>query len=120
MTLMLALATAAALAAPSTLRKSGDCKLQVAGAFDDDKAVAVNLGNASVERLTFLECVGLYHAAVYVPRKTLISSEEDVAEKLARLEKSRLAQECAKLDPAFEKALAEEGLSEDLAQWPEY
>jgi hypothetical protein len=33
--------------------------------------------------------------------------------KLARLERSRLAQECAKLDPAFEKALAEEGLSED-------
>ena len=31
-----------------------------------------------------------------------------------------LAQECAKLDPAFEKALAEEGLSEDLAEWPEY
>ena len=46
--------------------------------------------------------------------------EEAVAEKLARLEKSRLAQECAKLDPAFEKALAEEGLSEDLAEWPEY
>jgi hypothetical protein len=43
-----------------------------------------------------------------------------VAEKLARLEKSRLAQECAKLDPTFEKALAEEGLSEDLAEWPEY
>ena len=43
-----------------------------------------------------------------------------VAEKLARLEKSRLAQECAKLDSTFEKALAEEGLSEDLAEWPEY
>jgi Arc/MetJ-type ribon-helix-helix transcriptional regulator len=41
--------------------------------------------------------------------------EEAVAEKLARMERSRLAQECAKLDPAFEKALAEEGLSEDLA-----
>ena len=36
------------------------------------------------------------------------------------IEKSRLAQECAKLDPTFEKALAEEGLSEDLAEWPEY
>ncbi|MEK6562408.1 MAG: ribbon-helix-helix domain-containing protein [Candidatus Binatota bacterium] len=46
--------------------------------------------------------------------------EEAVAEKLARLERSRLARECAKLDPAFEKALAEEGLSEDLAEWPEY
>ena len=41
-------------------------------------------------------------------------------EKPARLKEGRLAQECAKLDPAFEKALAEEGLSEDLAEWPEY
>jgi len=46
--------------------------------------------------------------------------EEAVKEKLARIERSRLAQECAKLDPTFEKALAEEGLSEDLAEWPEY
>jgi hypothetical protein len=28
--------------------------------------------------------------------------------------------ECKKLDPKFEKAMAEEGLSEDLSQWPEY
>ena len=33
-----------------------------------------------------------------------------VEEKLERLEQSRLARECAKLDPAFEKVLAEEGL----------
>ena len=46
--------------------------------------------------------------------------EEAVAEKLERLERSRLARECAKLDPKFEKALAEEGLSEDVAAWPEY
>jgi hypothetical protein len=46
--------------------------------------------------------------------------EEAVAEKLARLEKRCLAQEYAKLDPKFEKALSEEGLSQDLAEWPEY
>ncbi len=46
--------------------------------------------------------------------------QEAVAEKLERFERSRLARECAKLDPAFERALAEEGLSKDLAQWPEY
>lgn len=46
--------------------------------------------------------------------------QEAVEEKLARLEKNRLTAECAKLDPAFERALAEEGLSEDLAAWPEY
>ncbi len=45
---------------------------------------------------------------------------EAVAEKLTRLERSRLAQKCAKLDPEFKKAFAEEGLSEDLAEWPKY
>ena len=39
-----------------------------------------------------------------------------VEEKLARLEKGWLARECAKLDPLFEKALADEGLSDELAQ----
>jgi Arc/MetJ-type ribon-helix-helix transcriptional regulator len=43
-----------------------------------------------------------------------------VEEKIARLEKSSLARECAKLDPRFEKALAEEGLSEELSEWPAY
>lgn len=43
-----------------------------------------------------------------------------LGEKLQRLERRRLAQECAKLDPGFEKALAEEGVSKDLAEWPEY
>ncbi len=46
--------------------------------------------------------------------------QEAVEEKLTRLEQSRLARECAKLDPAFEKALAEEGLSGDISEWPEY
>ncbi len=43
-----------------------------------------------------------------------------IEEKLARLDRTRLARECAKLDPTFEKTLAEEGLSEELAEWPEY
>ena len=46
--------------------------------------------------------------------------QEAVEEKLERLERSRLARECAKLDPAFEKAMAEEGMSEELSEWPEY
>jgi metal-responsive CopG/Arc/MetJ family transcriptional regulator len=60
----------------------------------------------------------LVSRAVYPNRSQAI--ELAVREKLARYERSRLAQECAKLDPAFEKALAEEGLSEELPQWPEY
>ena len=43
-----------------------------------------------------------------------------VQEKVARLHRRRLAEECAKLDPAFEQAMAEDGMSGELAQWPEY
>ncbi len=46
--------------------------------------------------------------------------QDAVHEKLERLEGGRLARECAKLDPQAEKAMAEEGMSEELASWPEY
>lgn len=46
--------------------------------------------------------------------------QEAVLEKLERLERNRLADECAKLDPAFEKAMADEGLSDELKAWPRY
>jgi Arc/MetJ-type ribon-helix-helix transcriptional regulator len=46
--------------------------------------------------------------------------EAAVAEKLDRLAKARLARECAKLDPAEERALAEEGLAGSRDTWPEY
>ena len=41
-------------------------------------------------------------------------------EKLARQEGVRLAAECAKLDPALEQAMAEEGFAADAGTWPEY
>ena len=41
-------------------------------------------------------------------------------EKLKKLELNRLARECEKLDPALEKAMAEEGMGEEQGQWPEY
>ena len=75
--------------------------------------VAISLDASTLNRLD-----KLVRKQVFPNRSQAI--QEAVAEKLARLERSRLAQECAKLDPVFEKALAEEGLSEDLAEWPEY
>lgn len=75
--------------------------------------VAISLDESTLDRLD-----KLVRKQVFPNRSQAI--EEAVAEKLARIEKSRLAQECAKLDPAFEKALAEEGLSEELKAWPEY
>ena len=38
-------------------------------------------------------------------------------EKLQQLEQSRLFSECNKLDPSKEKALAEEGMAEELVKW---
>ena len=75
--------------------------------------VAISLDESTLNRLD-----KLVQKQVFPNRSQAI--QEAVAEKLARLVRSRLARECAKLDPAFEKALAEEGLSEDLAEWPEY
>jgi len=46
--------------------------------------------------------------------------QEAVDEKLARIRSSRLALECAKLDPTFEQRLAEQGLEAESAAWPEY
>ena len=46
--------------------------------------------------------------------------EGALAEKLQRIARTRLAAECAKLDPKEEKALAEEGLAGGLDTWPEY
>ena len=55
---------------------------------------------------------------VYSNRSQAI--EEAVKEKLAKLRRTRLAEECAKLDPREEQQLAEEGLAEDLKSWPPY
>lgn len=65
--------------------------------------VAISLDESTLNRLD-----KLVQKQVFPNRSQAI--QEAVAEKLARLERSRLARECAKLDPAFEKALAEEGL----------
>jgi metal-responsive CopG/Arc/MetJ family transcriptional regulator len=46
--------------------------------------------------------------------------QDAVGEKLARMKRSRLSRECAKLDPVFEKAMAEEGIAEDAGRWPDY
>jgi metal-responsive CopG/Arc/MetJ family transcriptional regulator len=75
--------------------------------------VAISLDEQVLNRLDHL-----VRKAVFQNRSQAIQIA--VKEKLERLERSRLAQECAKLDPDFEKSLAEEGLSEELSGWPEY
>ena len=46
--------------------------------------------------------------------------QEAVKEKLERLKKTRLAKECAKLEPEFEQNMAEEGFSLEINEWPGY
>jgi metal-responsive CopG/Arc/MetJ family transcriptional regulator len=72
----------------------------------------------SMDRDTLKRLDRLVRQAVFPNRSRAIQAA--VEEKLARLERRRLAQECAKLDPRFEQALAEEGMSEVLTSWPEY
>jgi metal-responsive CopG/Arc/MetJ family transcriptional regulator len=43
-----------------------------------------------------------------------------VREKLQRLEKTRLITELAKIDPAEERSLAEEGMAQEPDEWPAY
>ena len=75
--------------------------------------VAFTLDEKTLDRLD-----RLVKARVFPNRSRAI--QEAIEEKLERLERSRLARECTKLDPAFEQAMAEEGMSEELGQWPKY
>ena len=72
----------------------------------------------SIEKATLEELDELVKSNVFPSRSKAI--QEAVAEKLNRLKKTRLAEECAKLDPSEEQALAEEGLGAEHSEWPEY
>ena len=75
--------------------------------------IAITLSEETVKYLD-----DLVTERVYGNRSQAI--QEAVDEKIARLGRIRLAEECAKLDSDFERELAEEGLGEDLPEWPEY
>jgi Arc/MetJ-type ribon-helix-helix transcriptional regulator len=60
----------------------------------------------------------IVQSKVYPNRSKAI--QEAVADKLKRLERTRLVQECAKLDPKFEQNMAEEGFSMEIDEWPKY
>ncbi|TKJ46798.1 CopG family transcriptional regulator [Candidatus Aerophobetes bacterium Ae_b3a] len=75
--------------------------------------IAITLNQNTLERLD-----RLVRNHIFPNRSQAIQGA--VQEKLERMERSRLARECAKLDPDFEKAMAEEGLPEELSEWPKY
>ena len=72
----------------------------------------------TIEEETLGKLDRLVSSKVFPNRSKAI--QEAIKEKLTRVNRSRLARECAKLDPGVEKANAEEGLSRGIDEWPEY
>ena len=60
----------------------------------------------------------LVKSHVFPNRSNVI--QEALEEKITRIDNTRLARECAKLHPAEEQALADEGVAGEAAIWPEY
>ena len=75
--------------------------------------VAISLNGQTLGRLD-----RLVKAHVFPNRSQAI--QQAIDEKLTRMDKSRLARECAKAKPINEKAMAEECMSWEKAEWPEY
>jgi Arc/MetJ-type ribon-helix-helix transcriptional regulator len=75
--------------------------------------VALTLDQQVLARIDRLVRTGAY-------RNRSLAVEAALREKLERLDRTRLVRECAKLDPAFERAVADEGLAEDVGEWPAY
>ena len=72
----------------------------------------------TIDKNTLLQLDHLVANQGYPSRSLAI--QEALDEKLEKITKNRLARECLKLDYALEKKLAEEGISEEVKQWPEY
>ena len=75
--------------------------------------IAITIDNELVKEIDLLVKSNLF------PNRSK-AIQEAVKEKLERLKRTRLAKECAKLDPEFEENMAEEGFSLELEEWPRY
>ena len=72
----------------------------------------------SIDQSLLKQVDRLVRSHVFPNRSHVI--QQALEEKIARIDSTRLARECAKLHPAEEQALADEGLAGEVAQWPEY
>jgi metal-responsive CopG/Arc/MetJ family transcriptional regulator len=72
----------------------------------------------TIESELLVELDRLVSQQVFPNRSRAIQAS--LRDTLSRLRQQRLATECAKLDPRFEQALAEEGIALDADEWPEY
>jgi metal-responsive CopG/Arc/MetJ family transcriptional regulator len=72
----------------------------------------------SVDQITLKKLDRLVKSKVFPSRSSAF--QRAIEEKLEKMDRSRLAKECAKLDPKYEQTLADEGLGADIGEWPEY
>lgn len=72
----------------------------------------------SIESQLLKRLDNLVKDRVFPNRSQAIQSA--VEEKVSRLNKHRLARECAKLDRKEEQAWADLGLASEADEWPEY
>lgn len=75
--------------------------------------IAVSIDQKVVHRLDGLVLKGFFPS-----RSKAI--QVAIENQLQKLDRSRLAIECAKLDPKLEQKMAEEGMQYEVEQWPEY
>jgi len=70
----------------------------------------------TLDRDTLIRLYSAVSKSIFPNRSRAIQAA--VSEKLAGMERARLASECAKVDPRFEKALAQKGLGKEIETWP--
>jgi Arc/MetJ-type ribon-helix-helix transcriptional regulator len=75
--------------------------------------IAITLQAETVDRID-----RLVRARVFPNRSRAIQAATE--EMLRRLDRNRLARESARLDRSLEQAMADQGLTQELAEWPEY
>ncbi|TLU82115.1 MAG: CopG family transcriptional regulator [Chlorobium sp.] len=72
----------------------------------------------TIDAVAIIKIDRLVKAKVFANRSQVI--QEALYEKIERIEHSRLAEECAKLDAVEKRQLSEEGINEEIETWPEY
>ena len=75
--------------------------------------VAISIDNKQLKKIDY-----------YIKRKMFKNRSQafqaSIKDTLEKLEHTQLAQECDKLDIAFEQNFADMGLAEDFKTWPQY
>jgi metal-responsive CopG/Arc/MetJ family transcriptional regulator len=79
----------------------------------------------SVAKVTISIESGLLNKVDYLVKERVFANRSQaiqsaVAEKISKLDRNRLARECAKLDKAEEQSLADLGLANEADEWLEY